>query len=645
MINRIKQTIVLIVLITITWLCYQPGLTGGYMFDDANNLGKLSIIDNEMSLDHIKSYLGESKSGPLKRPISVFSFLIDGQHWPTSAYPFKRTNLIIHLINGVLLFTLMSLVFKQTKFKSNKILFASGFVAAIWLLHPFLVSTTLYIVQRMAMLPLTFMLLGFCLYVVGRKSYHENDGQKGHWWLFSSVYLMTLMAMLSKENGIVFVWLVYLFESFVILSYLKFKPLNPKLKLWLLKLPTFVAIILFILQIPSFIADYDLRQYNMGERLISQFRAMTLYLYHWFIPKYFTEGVFTDGFMHSESLFKPITTLFSTLLILALIVVAWVKRKQWVWFSFALFFFIVAQVLESTIVPLELYFEHRVYVASIFLSVPLILWINSLGERSGIFIIIPFLLTIVLAGATYLRSNIWSDNLQLHELSTAKFPESLRARMGTAGIYDKMGLASDARRIVREGFQFSDNLELLLHDLGIQCVDGTITKDIVNDVVNKMKARYFIKNDHYAFVNMVELMFENECLGSETNTAIFKLADALENNPNKKFNQKTATAKFIKAQILFNEKQYELAKNKYIEFIKLNNDDYEAMNTTIILFINVKEFELAKEILELEEYYYDQQFRFKIDWLDLGGNLKGLRELIEMEINEKKDKHNHSREE
>ena len=108
----IKNSVWLLLLVVMAWLSYQPGLTGGFMLDDENNLKDLAIIDNELSLEHLRVYFGESTSGPLKRPISVFSFLLDAQDWPADAYSFKRTNIIIHIINGALLFFLLSFIFR-----------------------------------------------------------------------------------------------------------------------------------------------------------------------------------------------------------------------------------------------------------------------------------------------------------------------------------------------------------------------------------------------------------------------------------------------------------------------------------------------------------------------------------------------------
>lgn len=612
------------------------------MFDDENNLKQLRIINDDLSLTHLQTFFGESKSGPLKRPISVFSFLIDAQNWPADAYSFKRTNVFIHIFNGFLLFIVLWILFRQKGYRENKTLFIAGFATGFWLFHPFLVSTTLYVVQRMAMLPLTFMLVGLWFYLLGRKKYQIYNESKGHVWLFSAVYIMTLLAMLSKENGIVFLWLICLFEVFVIQWYLDYKPLNQRLNLWLLKLPAIAAIVLFLLQVPAFIADYDVRQFNMGQRLLSETRAVSKYLYHWFIPDYFTEGVFTDGFKFSKNIFNPLTTVFSSVFVLALLAIAWIKRRQWIWFSFAFFFFFVAQILESTIVPLELYFEHRVYVGAIFIGVPITLGLYNATKQSKIFYIIPALICLLLAGMTYMRSDIWGNNLQLHELTMEKFPESLRARMGTAGIYDSKGLVVDASQLVQDGFQYHNNLELIFNSLGINCVQNKVTLEQVDNVVDKLKTQKFIKNDFWSFINLIKLMFDHNCIGEDTYQAIFDLADALEQNPNSKIYQKISTAKFIKGQVYFKQEKYELSKDMYIESFKITQNDYEAMNTAIIQFINKDKYAQALEILDFAEKLYHKDFKYKIDWLKLGDNFQGLRDLIKHKKNEAKDQHNNT---
>ncbi|MCX7552935.1 hypothetical protein OS175_03510 [Marinicella sp. S1101] len=625
----------LLALLLLAWFSYKNGLSGGFIFDDVSNLSDLSIIDNDVSLKNIQTYFGESTSGPLKRPISIFSFLIDAQDWPAEAYSFKRTNVIIHLLNGGLLFLLLSLIFSNKAGVNKKTAyFLTVFGCAFWLLHPFLVSTTLYVVQRMAMLPLTFMLMGFSLYVKGRCSYQGSVGKQGKITLFLAVYLMTLLAMLSKENGIIYLWLIALFECFIIQGYLSFRALSKSLRLWLLILPGIGLALLILIQLPSFIADYDLRIFNMWERLLTQTRATTMYLYHWFIPSYFTEGVFTDGFGHSKSLLDPISTLFSSLFVLGLLGLAWFKRRRWVWFSFSVFFFFTSQVLESTIVPLELYFEHRIYVGSIFLSIPLLILLSNLVQQSKIFLLIPLLISLMLAGMTFMRSDIWSNNLQLFDLTMNKYPESVRARMSTAMVYEQSGLIDDALQVVNDGIELHDNLELKFNQFSVFCVRQQLTIEQMESLYVEIGQQYFTKHDHRPFINLVRVMFEYECLGEQTNDAVFALAEAVENNPNTKVRAKLASTNYIKGQVYFRQNEFELSKQLYLASFSVSRNEYEAMHTAIIQFINAGEYKHAEDILNFEKQLYAENQKYEVDWLAIGDTIEGFTELIERRKNE-----------
>src|SRR5690554_1208588 len=230
-----KTIALLIILLISAWYAYKPGLTGGYIFDDYHSLKKLVIIDDDINVHNSLDYLKSSDTGPLKRPISVFSFLLDAQNWPAEAYSFKRTNVIIHLINGLLLFTIIWQILshhpQHRRIRNGIAFFATGF----WLLHPFLASTTLYIVQRMAMLPLTFMLLGMITYVWGRFRYDQVKGASNLLILMTAVFGGTLLAMLSKENGVLFLPLIALFEVTIIQKYLQLKPLPKNIKVLLFR--------------------------------------------------------------------------------------------------------------------------------------------------------------------------------------------------------------------------------------------------------------------------------------------------------------------------------------------------------------------------------------------------------------------------
>lgn len=629
-----KIIIVLVILLSLTALVYKNGLNGGFIFDDISSLSKLSVIDDNVNKENLVKYIGESNTGPLKRPISILSFLIDAQNWPTEAYSFKRTNLIIHLINGSLLYLLLVTLFKYKNFSVNKRLYIAGFSAFMWMAHPFLVSTTLYVVQRMAMLPLIFMLLGFVIYLIARKRYHVSDGAKGYFLMFVSVYVMTFLAVLSKENGIVFIWLVALFEVFIIKRYLHFNPLSKIMSLWLLKIPSFALLVIFIIQIPGFINGYDVREFNIAERFMSQGRAVSTYIYHLLLPSYFTEGVFTDGFKHSTGLLNPFSTFLSWIFLLGLITLAWLKRNKWVWFSFSILFFLMAQILESSIVPLELYFEHRVYIASMFLPIPLIVFTYSMSKYTKVYLFVPAFVCIILAGFTYMRTDIWSNNLQLHELTMNKYPESARVRVSTAVIYENLGLMSEAMEILTNTPDTIKNLELSFNINSVLCGNLKLTLDNIEELAKRISEISFTKNDLRPFTHFIKTLLTQKCLDDKTLNSIKIIIKALESNPNQKFKHLKSVIMFIKATVAAEEGFFDKAEKLYLKSFKMSGNEYESMNTAIMEFIEKNQYEHAQSILDYQKTVYRDDYKYKFDLKNIKGNIEGFQYLLNMYKNE-----------
>ena len=156
-------------------------------------------------------YITSGTADPTGRPFALLSFLIDAQNWPAEPFSFKRTNLLIHLTNAVLLYFLLSQLGKKNKKKQWQTRLAAVLGAGFWALHPLWVSTTLYVVQREAMLPTTFAALGILGYLRGREKI-ETGCRFGVTWVVGSITAFTLLAVLSKANGVLLPVLVLVVE-------------------------------------------------------------------------------------------------------------------------------------------------------------------------------------------------------------------------------------------------------------------------------------------------------------------------------------------------------------------------------------------------------------------------------------------------
>jgi protein O-mannosyl-transferase len=207
MVRKYSSTLTLLVLLLVVILvivAYWPGLRGGFLFDDFANLtalGATGPIDNWAAFWR---YITSGTADPTGRPLTLLTFLIDARDWPADPHPFKRTSLILHLLNGVLLALLLRRLgretFKACGFSRRDLAAVIG--AGFWLLHPLLVSTTLYIVQREAMLPATFTLLGLLAWLRGRSTMQRGHHFSGALWIALGLGGCTVMGVLSKANGI-----------------------------------------------------------------------------------------------------------------------------------------------------------------------------------------------------------------------------------------------------------------------------------------------------------------------------------------------------------------------------------------------------------------------------------------------------------
>lgn len=124
-------------LLLLTWASYLPGLSGGFLFDDFVNLdalGKRGPIDDWPAF---LRYITSGTADPTGRPLALLSFLIDARDWPAEPYPFLRTNLILHLLNGGLLYLLLRRLEAGLAGTGEAAKWTALLATGFWLLHPF----------------------------------------------------------------------------------------------------------------------------------------------------------------------------------------------------------------------------------------------------------------------------------------------------------------------------------------------------------------------------------------------------------------------------------------------------------------------------------------------------------------------------
>lgn len=445
-----------------TSLAYVPGLNGDFLFDDIPNLSPLGEYGSILDKDSFRSFILSGFSGPTGRPLSLASFLLDDNTWPSHAPWFKQTNLLIHLLCGLFLCWAVLLLLRNLDgIAEEHVQWIAVLSCAVWLLHPYMVSTTLYVVQRMAQLAALFTLMGVVLYLRARLWLHLYPARSYVLMAFAIVG-GTILAVLCKENGALLPLLILVIEFCL--------PKNGKpdwrwraLFLWL---PSFAIAILLARYVNFSDNPWPNRSFNQLERLLTESRIVTEYLFHLLVPRIEGNGLYQDGYIISKGMLAPVSTLFSILFLSLLVCLSFVVRKKSPLITLAILFFLTAHLMESTVVGLELYFEHRNYLASLFLFLPFAYYCVILSGRYKMLPVIAMTILGILASMTWLRTSLWADNdrLELHWIQSAT--ESPRAANSMATFLIKNGQHESAYQYLEaENLRLNDSSLLTMRVL------------------------------------------------------------------------------------------------------------------------------------------------------------------------------------
>jgi len=457
----------------VTYIVYSPGLSGVFTLDDSNTLVFLNKLGGVTDLTSLTQFISDGV-GFLSRPISMISFLIDDQYYPGDPSQYRYTNLMIHLLCGSFLVLFIKNIFEILKIEVRFRYYIAILTPTYWLLHPLNVSSTLYIVQRMTLLMTLFTLAGLVLYTYGRRTLTSRQ-YLGLSLISSAIVIFGALATLSKENGALIVIYVLVLEF----TLLKDLP-RPKLfKYWFLGFivtPILIMFGYFVYNFSVFSIPYNYRDFTLIERLLTESRVLISYLYQILIPPSGGTGLYHDDIVISTSLFSPFTTLLSLIGIATLIYLAIKFRKSQPVFSFSLLWFFGGHILESTVLPLEIYFEHRNYLPMVGPLIAIIYYIYIFANKQqnniqrNLLLSLPIALIFISSVFTYQSSRIWGTPDLMYFTWQKEHPNSLRATTMYASYLDTRGNYSQAIKVLEKNYRTNpDTISLPLYILAISC--------------------------------------------------------------------------------------------------------------------------------------------------------------------------------
>ncbi|MFC5740297.1 tetratricopeptide repeat protein [Dyella tabacisoli] len=469
--TKYATTFWLVAALLLTFALYWPGLSGGWLFDDYPN-----IVDNkgvqpvDTRLPTLITAALSSPSSDFKRPLASLSFALNYRAAGLDPYWMKLTNLLIHLLNGLLVFflargLLLSLPIigdaanetSTSESLARRVTVIAILIATAWMLLPINLTAVLYVVQRMESMANLFVLLGLVGYVAGRRRMLAAgtgaaiSSTRGFVLCVISITVPTALGLLAKETAVMLPLYAFLIEWAL---YRSARPqevaatVTTSRRDWRIWILFLVVLLLPMLVGLAWIVPRVLhpdswvtREFTLGTRLLSETRIVLDYIVWTLLPTTHALSFYHDDFVISTGLLTPWATLASLLGLIALAVLTvWLRRRAPL-AALGLAMFLGSQLLTATILPLDLIYEHRNYFASFGLVLALISLLlgSAHAVKDPAFAAAPLpyalpryalLAALLFAWAmqTALAAFIWGVPLRLARDLAARAPESPRAQ-------------------------------------------------------------------------------------------------------------------------------------------------------------------------------------------------------------------------
>jgi len=356
-------------------LLYANTYYAPFAFDDISNIYlNPSVTQSDLSWESLKNiyYMSPNKRRVLPNLSFGFNYFFGG----TNVFGYHLVNIIIHigvsLVFYLLARTTLALPGPAKDFnRSAEIAFAA---TLLWAIHPLQTNGVTYIVQRMTSMATLFFLLSLLCYVKAR-IHARVDFKKI--LLGGASALFGVLALLSKEISAMLPVMILGYEFFFLRQARKNSKDRKKLFLMLGGgLLLFAAICLLFLgsnPIAGILNKFNYREFTLSQRLLTETRVVFHYLALLVLPLPSRLNLAYD-YPLSTGLMAPPQTLLAIIGLIGLtwLVFALYKRDRLA--SFAIFWFLGNLLIESSVIALEIIFEHRMYMPSMFLFLAGVAW-------------------------------------------------------------------------------------------------------------------------------------------------------------------------------------------------------------------------------------------------------------------------------
>jgi len=422
-----RHVLAVLVLYALGLLVYADTFTTPFVFDDIPNIrDNTSIALRTLSLDGLYRAAFESVSP--RRAVAFVSFALNYWVHGFDVRGYHLVNLLVHISNAVMVYCLVLLLLTRDSRAASAasrahVRLAALVAAALFVVHPIQIQAVTYIVQRMTSLSTFFILLSLLCFVTARLGLSRYPVA-----LWLGCLVSGLLAIATKEIAAILPFAILLVE-WCFFQQSRWRWLAENARYVVIAFISFAVVALLYLGVEPLttISDrYLTREFSLVERLLTELRVVFFYLGLILYPTPERFNLLHE-FSISRSFLEPVTTLISALGLLAMIAVAMkcVGRRPVV--VFCVLWCLLTSLIESSVVGLELVYEHRVYLPMFGLCVGVGAVVRWFAARTpGVWVGAVGVL-LYLSASTYTRNTDWADATTLWGDVVLKSPGSARS--------------------------------------------------------------------------------------------------------------------------------------------------------------------------------------------------------------------------
>jgi tetratricopeptide (TPR) repeat protein len=217
--------------------------------------------------------------------------------------------------------------------------------------------------------------------------------------------------------------------------------------------------------VAKILQGYRIRDFTPMQRVLTQSRVVIFYISLMLWPNPSRLNLDHD-FALSYSLLDPVTTLISIGVIIALIAFAILAVRKEPLLSFSILWFFGNLAIESSVIGLELVFEHRNYLPTMFAVLAIVSLVFRYFKHALAAAIILSLVGALFCMWTFERNRVWASEVSLYRDSAAKSPGKARPQNNLGAALSRQGKYDEAIRQYRMALKIKPDYADAHYNLG-----------------------------------------------------------------------------------------------------------------------------------------------------------------------------------